>query len=80
MSYKARYEQRRFSVLIDTQWNVNYVLNSIKSKFIDVLIDTQWNVNFVMLVEKYPSTSVLIDTQWNVNNNLSETVDVWNMF
>ena len=42
---KKDYEIQHWSVLIDTQWNVNKIADDIANEIEEVLIDTQWNVN-----------------------------------
>ena len=54
-------------VLIDTWWNVNFILADLNFVALIVLIDTWWNVNFGCDSVTLSDDSVLIDTWWNVN-------------
>ena len=55
------------TVLIDTWWNVNNILNLRFQCIKVVLIDTWWNVNENTIVQEIDLSIVLIDTWWNVN-------------
>ena len=54
--------------LIDTLWNVNSEVMSIKDEYTAELIDTLWNVNSFTTINKKDADFELIDTLWNVNN------------
>ena len=53
--------------LIDTQWDVNLVVDVSFSVPALELIDTQWDVNVNDLPDLNDVTLELIDTQWDVN-------------
>ena len=55
------------TVLIDTWWNVNNILNLRFQCIKVVLIDTWWNVNGKEASLSDLGFKVLIDTWWNVN-------------
>ena len=60
--------ENRGMVLIDTWWNVNYLMMQLRKAFNSVLIDTWWNVNAEQGDVSEYDLSVLIDTWWNVNS------------
>ena len=53
-----------FSELIDTLWNVNFVLNKGKHTWKEELIDTLWNVNFCQIPLPQP--------RWRINRYIME--------
>ena len=53
--------------LIDTLWNVNFLLFSLLSFLFPELIDTLWNVNNENTYKHSHKVNELIDTLWNVN-------------
>ena len=58
-------------VLIDTWWNVNFLLTRLWREPVRVLIDTWWNVNSRFPPIRFVTAPVLIDTWWNVNAKIS---------
>ena len=56
------------TVLIETLWNVNYLLSSLAIIPVLVLIETLWNVNYFAWELKDKGEHVLIETLWNVNS------------
>ncbi|SCI30874.1 Uncharacterised protein [uncultured Coprococcus sp.] len=61
------------TVLIDTWWNVNEFIDTIKRTCNLVLIDTWWNVNKTLDDIYILLHWVLIDTWWNVNSDHTPT-------
>ena len=66
-SKPGRVVPSRFSVLIDTWWNVNGETLNFAVRGFCVLIDTWWNVNYIQQSKILNPNKVLIDTWWNVN-------------
>ena len=54
-------------VLIETLWNVNFVLKKGILFRSPVLIETLWNVNELPACQLLCPVNVLIETLWNVN-------------
>ena len=55
------------TVLIETYWNVNVIIDGIRFLTLKVLIETYWNVNFYHRTGAKNGNTVLIETYWNVN-------------
>ena len=58
---------KRFTVLIETLWNVNLHDTHRLLQQVPVLIETLWNVNKIPKREAEQKSEVLIETLWNVN-------------
>ena len=56
-------------VLIETLWNVNFLVLHMFLRPLKVLIETLWNVNFCLNSACVCCLLVLIETLWNVNLN-----------
>ena len=53
--------------LIDTQWDVNYLVYITPQDNVSELVDTQWDVNITIDDFAIDGLAELIDTQWDVN-------------
>ena len=56
-----------YNDLIETYWNVNFIQQGKRSKFIYDLIETYWNVNMLAKCQHLIIWVDLIETYWNVN-------------
>ena len=60
--------------LIETLWNVNYIVCKLIPLYRLELIETLWNVNYLSVGDITSNRTELIETLWNVNigNYLSQ--------
>ena len=56
-------------VLIETLWNVKYIITSLFPQSISVLIETLWNVKSEVPAAWPLPEAVLIETLWNVKHH-----------
>ena len=61
-------------VLIETLWNVNFVVAVFIERHFIVLIETLWNVNIAKASIKKSGALVLIETLWNVNTDIEDAL------
>ena len=57
------------AVLIESDWNLNLIPNSLTDIFFNVLIESDWNLNYNTMSQDWSGDQVLIESDWNLNSD-----------
>ena len=56
------------SILIESQWNLNFDEAMDVADKVPILIESQWNLNIVVASLWRIISDILIESQWNLND------------